>query len=148
VEEKGVSGGYQITLDCREPHRLARFWAEALGFQVEDHSALIERLLAAGAATAADVTEVDGRKAWVSAAGINDPSRERTEPGARMLFQVVPEPKSAKNRFHLDLHRGAERDQVVERLVGLGATVIGHYAERGSEWVTLQDPEGNEFCVQ
>ncbi|MGH2365016.1 MAG: VOC family protein [Chloroflexota bacterium] len=147
-EKKLVSTGFQITVDCRDPHRQAAFWAAALGYEIEDHSALIESLLRAGAATDADIVEIEGRKAWREAAAINDPSRERSDPGARMLFHAVPEGKTAKNRLHLDLHRGHERDGIVEGLVGLGATVLGHYKERGSEWAALRDPEGNEFCVQ
>jgi hypothetical protein len=65
-----------------------------------------------------------------------------------VLFQVVPEPKTVKNRVHLDLHVGAERrPEVVERLVGLGATVLWEGREGPSTWVTMADPEGNEFCV-
>lgn len=60
----------------------------------------------------------------------------------------MPEPKTVKNRVHLDLHIGPQRRQeVVERLAGLGGTVLGEHDERGSSWVTMADPEGNEFCV-
>ena len=65
-----------------------------------------------------------------------------------MLFQAVPEPKTGKNRVHLDLHVGADRrSEVVERLVGLGGTVLWEGQEGPSTWVTMADPEGNEFCV-
>lgn len=54
-----------------------------------------------------------------------------------------------KNRLHLDVHAGPERREAeVERLVGLGATVLREVAEQGGTWVVLTDPEGNEFCVQ
>ena len=62
----------------------------------------------------------------------------------------MPEERAGKNRLHLDLGAATgERHAEVERLVGLGATVVG---ERGGDaeglvWTTLTDPEGNEFCV-
>lgn len=65
-----------------------------------------------------------------------------------MVFQKVPEPKQAKNRWHLDLHLGEERrDAEVERLVGLGATRLWDGQQGLHTWVTMADPEGNEFCV-
>jgi hypothetical protein len=71
-------------------------------------------------------------------------------------LQKVPEPKTVKNRVHLDVQVGAglgpeERPgrvaAEVERLLGLGATHLRAYDEMGEHWVVLQDPEGNEFCV-
>src|SRR5262245_58024933 len=113
---------YKICIDCADPHLLAAFWAEALGYVVEDHSALVQQLLEAGVVTEADVTTVDGRLAWRTAAAVRDPDapvneRTGTGLGGRVLFQVVPEPKTVKNRVHLDLHVGAERrTAVVARL--------------------------------
>jgi hypothetical protein len=76
----------------------------------------------------------------------------------RLLFQKVPEGKTAKNRMHLDVNSGAgvtdpgERRRVVraraDELVGLGASEVREQDENGEHWVVLQDPEGNEFCVQ
>ena len=69
--------------------------------------------------------------------------------GRRILFQVVPESKTTKNRLHLDLHVGPEaRERETARLEALGATVLAHVDDRGSRHVTLADPEGNEFDVQ
>jgi Glyoxalase-like domain len=66
----------------------------------------------------------------------------------RLLFQQVPEPKTVKNRLHLDLHAGpARRDGEVARLRELGATVLQEVKEPGTEHVVMADPEGNEFCV-
>ena len=59
-------------------------------------------------------------------------------------FMAVPEPKSAKNRVHVDLDV-ADLDVAVERLVSLGATRLGDFDEAGYRWATLADPEGNEF---
>ncbi|MGH3360341.1 MAG: VOC family protein [Nocardioidaceae bacterium] len=73
------------------------------------------------------------------------------ESGHTMLFIEVPESKSVKNRIHFDL-RPADLSQAaeVERLIGIGATEVadhrGIYGP-GSGWVTLADPEGNEFCI-
>jgi predicted enzyme related to lactoylglutathione lyase len=61
-------------------------------------------------------------------------------------FFAVPEPKSAKNRVHVDLEV-ADRDAEVERIVALGATHLGDFDEAGYRWTTLADPEGNEFDV-
>jgi predicted enzyme related to lactoylglutathione lyase len=61
-------------------------------------------------------------------------------------FMAVPEPKSGKNRLHVDLDV-ADREAVVERLVDLGATRLGDFDEQGYRWTTLADPEGNEFDV-
>ena len=66
-----------------------------------------------------------------------------------LLFMPVPEGKRVKNRVHLDLMPvDRTRDEEVERLLGLGATVYADHREAdGSGWVVLQDPEGNELCV-
>jgi hypothetical protein len=79
--------------------------------------------------------------------------------GPRIYFQRVPEPKTVKNRVHLDLDAGGgasvpleERrrrvDAEVERLRGIGATRLRAVEESGEYWVVMQDPEANEFCVQ
>jgi hypothetical protein len=59
----------------------------------------------------------------------------------------VPEPKTAKNRVHLDVRPSGTMQEEVDRLVGLGATVRGFIEEGGSSWTQMRDPEGNEFCV-
>jgi hypothetical protein len=143
---------YKICVDCADPHRLADFWAVAMGYVVEDHSALIQTLLDAGQVPAAATTTSHGRLAWTDAAAVRDPDGPVNPRGiglgGRMLFQKVPEPKTAKNRVHLDLHVGLHaREETVKRLTDLGATVLWHGEQGGATWVTLADPEGNEFCV-
>jgi hypothetical protein len=65
-----------------------------------------------------------------------------------VLFQEVPEAKTVKNRVHLDVRVGAERREAeVARLLGLGATELWRGSQGPYAWVTLADPEGNEFCV-
>lgn len=117
---------HDIVVDCRHPASLARFWAAALDdYEVAPYDdAELARLRAAG---------FDGPE--------DDPmvvveSRQRP----RLLFQLVPESKTVKNRVHLDL---LGDDQEEARLVGLGATVV----DRQPSWVVLADPEGNEFCL-
>jgi hypothetical protein len=145
---------WKLVIDTADPHAQADFWAAALGYQVEDNSPLIERLLGLGAVPAELTVESHGRKAWRDLAAVrhpDDPHEEEsgTGLGRRLLFQRVPEAKSVKNRLHLDLHVGAERRAAeVERLEGLGASVLRHVKEPGGEWVTMTDPEGNEFDVQ
>ncbi|CAG7843872.1 hypothetical protein USB125703_00085 [Pseudoclavibacter triregionum] len=72
-----------------------------------------------------------------------------TGPGGRWIgFLRVPEPKTVKNRMHLCLRPvDRTRDEEVERLLGLGATMVNDLREPDSGWAVLADPEGNEFCV-
>jgi predicted enzyme related to lactoylglutathione lyase len=72
----------------------------------------------------------------------------RSGDGFRLLLQKVDEPKAGKNRMHLDLKVDDYRP-VVDRLVGLGATVVSpsEIVEDDVRWLVLNDPEGNEFCV-
>ena len=66
--------------------------------------------------------------------------------GMQLLLQEVGEVKSAKNRMHIDLHV-ADVEQEVARLVALGATEVARQSQFDVDWVTMHDPEGNEFCV-
>ena len=61
-------------------------------------------------------------------------------------FQRVEDPTPGKNRMHID-GGGVDRETVVKRLKGLGATELGTHAAPGLVWTVMQDPEGNEFCV-
>ncbi|EFK54310.1 hypothetical protein HMPREF0291_11967 [Corynebacterium genitalium ATCC 33030] len=61
-------------------------------------------------------------------------------------FQRVEDPTPGKNRMHID-GGGVERETLVERLKGLGATELGTHEAPGLVWTVMQDPEGNEFCV-
>ena len=136
---------YQVTFDTVDAHRLARFWADALHYRKEDHSAIVEQLLAAGRLRPEDVVEDEGKRAFRDVAACHDPDGR----GPRLFFQNVPERKSTKNRVHLDLHVGpANSEAEVERLIGLGATYLWSSHDRGGPCITLQDPEGNELCVE
>jgi hypothetical protein len=145
---------FQVVADAENPHALARFWADALGWTLEDNAALIQSMLDAGYATSDDVVEFENRKFWKTVAAIRHPddphhARQGSGLGRRVLFQLVPEPKQAKNRWHLDLNVGREHiDAAVGRLGDLGATALYQVDEPGAFHTTMQDPEGNEFCVQ
>jgi hypothetical protein len=138
----------QVVFDAADPPKLAAFWGEAIGYVEEDPP--------------------DGFESWEAWAVANDLPREdwdryasRVDPdgaGPRLFFQRVPEPKTAKNRVHLDLAVSGGREtpieerrrrvaDAVERAVAAGATRVKAYDEAGQHWVVLQDPEGNEFCL-
>jgi hypothetical protein len=136
---------FQVTVDSLHPHDLADWWAHALGWQVEPQDeAFIRRMVAEGAAAESDTTEHRGALVWRVGAAITAPDPGRP----RVLFQLVPEPKTVKNRLHLDVRAGVGRqDAEVARLLELGATELWRGAQGPSTWVTMADPEGNEFCV-
>lgn len=134
----------QIAIDCADPHRVAAFWADALGYRVERTDDVVRAMLDAGHATADDVMELDGVLVWRDAAACSDPAGA----GPRLYLQRVPEPKTVKNRVHLDLHVGAERAaEEVIRLEALGARRLYEGRQGPHTWITMADPEGNEFCV-
>jgi hypothetical protein len=143
-----MATGIQVVFDCADPNGLARFWAEALGYRLQDppqgHTSWEAWLREQG------VPE----ERWNDASAVVDPDGA----GPRIYLQRVPEPKTVKNRVHLDLNAGGggsvpieERrrrvDAEAERLQGIGATRLRALEELGVYWVVMQDPEGNEFCV-
>jgi len=136
---------FQVAIDCAAPHELADWWAEALGWQVEaQDESFIRRMVEEGHATEEQTTRHKGALVWREGAAINSPDPGRP----RLLFQLVPEPKTVKNRVHLDVRVGAERQEAeVARLTGLGATELWRASQGPHGWVTMADPEGNEFCV-
>jgi hypothetical protein len=134
----------QVTLDVGDPHAQAAFWAEVLGSDVEDHSALVDQLVADGLMPDSDRVVVNGRSAFREVAACRDPAG--VEP--RFYFQQVPEGKTAKNRMHVDIHVDPVRKaDEVSRLVALGAELIGEHSDRGPTTYVMRDPEGNEFCL-
>jgi predicted enzyme related to lactoylglutathione lyase len=107
-----------LVLDCADPDALSAFWAAALGYRLHGSDGHYAVLLPS-----------DGE-------------------GFELVLQRVPEPKTAKNRMHLDL-RVADLDAEVDRLRALGARTVGPgvFEEDGYRWTVLEDPQGNEFCV-
>jgi hypothetical protein len=137
-----------MVIDCADPARLAGFWAEALGYQVQDPPEGFDSWPAY--LTSLGVPESE----WNSASAVVDPDGA----GPRIYLQRVPEPKAAKNRLHLDLNVagghevpiGQRKDKLadtVERLRKLGASLVEEREQRGEFWVVMRDPEGNEFCL-
>ena len=113
------------TFDCRNAYELSEWWKRVLGY--------------------VDV-EGDPNLPGHEECMILDP-----ESGHRLLFIEVPEGKQVKNRIHLDIcSRGGTRDEELETLLALGATEVQDLRGiegPGNGWVTLADPEGNEFCI-
>ncbi|AUG76586.1 hypothetical protein CFP65_1706 [Kitasatospora sp. MMS16-BH015] len=145
---------WKLVVDTADAPVLADFWAEALGYAVEDPSALVDRLLAAGQLPAAAVAEHGGRRTFRGYAAIRHPEDPYDEVsgigrGRRVLFQDVPEAKTVKNRLHLDVHaEPGGQAELVRRLEGLGATRLREVDEGAAgHWWVMLDPEGNEFCV-
>ena len=141
----------QIVFDALDPPRLARFWAAALedrGYREPDPPD--------GAADWPTWLRAQGvpEEAWDDVRVIED--ADGGQP--RIYIQRVPEPKTAKNRVHLDLLAGGgssvpleeQRSRVaaaIERLTALGATLVEEHTELGVHWAVMTDPEGNEFCA-
>jgi predicted enzyme related to lactoylglutathione lyase len=115
---------HNITFDCADPYRLAGFWGQVTGFQEDPENG--------------------------NAPG--DPEGLLVAPDGQLhlLFIGVPEPKTVKNRVHLDIMpTDRTRDEEVARLLELGGTLVADQRRPdGTGWAVLADPEGNEFCVE
>ena len=108
----------EIIIDCTDAARVAEFWSNVLGWKVQESKGAF----------------------WMSESGAPFPD-------LLLVFDSVPEKKSVKNRIHIDVSPvGCDRDEEVERLIGLGATRVD-IGQGEQPWVVLADPEGNEFCV-
>ena len=147
---------FQLVIDCKDPERLARFWAAALGYVLEPPPE--------GFATWDDWRRDCGfpdSELGIGADSIIDPSGE----GPRIWFRVEPDAKVVKNRLHLDLHasggagttdrsvslatRRQRIDAEAKRLADLGATITGALIADGIDHYAMgmRDPEGNEFDI-
>jgi hypothetical protein len=139
---------FQLAVDAASPHELADWWAETLGWVVEESDGdFIRQMIAEGYATDSDTMTHNGKLVWVTGAAIRHPENP-VGPRRRVIFQQVPEAKTVKNRWHIDVWVGQPNVQSVsEQLIARGATFL-HDGEQGPHtWVTMADPEGNEFCV-
>ncbi|HEV3290760.1 MAG TPA: VOC family protein [Streptosporangiaceae bacterium] len=140
--------GFQVVVDAADPHAQADWWAETLGWEVEPSDpAFIRRMIAECYATGDDTKMHKSQLVWKEGAAINAPGGPASG-HPRVLFLVVPEPKAVKNRLHLDVRAGAEKVAAEQaRLTSRGATFL-HRGQQGPHtWVTMADPEGNEFCL-
>ncbi|WP_432144017.1 VOC family protein [Streptomyces sp. bgisy084] len=137
---------FQVTFDCAEPERVARFWCEVLGYVVPPPPK--------GFATWDDFDRSLPADQQGSAFACVDPSGV----GPRLFFQRVPEGRVVKNRVHLDVRAGTglvgeERLAVLEaecaRLIALGAVCVQvlRADEFNESCIAMQDIEGNEFCL-
>jgi hypothetical protein len=140
---------FQVTVDCAEPHVLADWWAETLQWEVEpSNEAFIRSMVDQGFATEAETAMHRGVLAWATGAAIVQPPPADGASRRRVLFQSVPEAKSVKNRVHLDLRVGVDNvDAVVESVLARGGRFLHNGQQGPHRWVTVTDPEGNEFCV-
>ena len=141
----------QITLECGDPHVLAEWWSETIGWPVERADEdFIREMVAAGHATDADTRIYNDRLVWATGAAISVPDAPAGAPCGRFLFQAVPEARTVKNRMHLDVRvtPGIDLDTARDALLARGATFL-HEASEGPvhRWYTMADPEGNEFCI-
>jgi catechol 2,3-dioxygenase-like lactoylglutathione lyase family enzyme len=138
----------QVTIDCADPARLAAFWCEVLGYRVDPPPPGFDSWEAALSSWGVPESEWNSRSACSDPAGV----------GPRLFFQRVPEPKSAKNRLHLDVRaapgleggaRMAALEAEAERLVLLGAARVSRAEPGGLDagHLVMTDPEGNEFCL-
>ena len=144
-----VSRAVQITFDCADPDALCRFWVEVLGYQQQPPPPGFETWDAFLESVGVPEALRNERSAAVPVDG----------DGPRLFFQRVPEGKTAKNRVHLDVRaavglEGDERMAALEadadRLVALGATRLQRFepgAELSVGHIVMEDPEGNEFCL-
>jgi len=140
---------FQVVVDCAQPHTLADWWADALGWVVEPSDEdFIRKMIEQGHATEDDTTTHNGTLVWKEGAAIRHPDGPEKGTRRRILFQLVPEPKTVKNRLHLDVWVGRDNvESELERLTSRGATFL-HRGQQGPyTWVTIADPEGNELCL-
>jgi predicted enzyme related to lactoylglutathione lyase len=117
-QDTGMASRFtELIVDAADPRGLADFWCAVLGW---------------------DVTEADDEGVEIAAADGSLP---------RIVFVPVPEPKTIKNRMHIDVNpSGCDQAEEVERVLALGARQID-IGQGEQPWVVLADPEGNEFCI-
>jgi hypothetical protein len=128
----------QITFDAAGPRALAAFWCEVLGYVEQPPPPGFDTWEAALDAAGIDRSDPDRAFAIVDPDGV----------GPRLFFQKVPEGKTAKNRVHLDVRVPRdEHRRRAEELVAAGATIVGEFDQPAGQWITMLDPEGNEFCL-
>ena len=137
----------QVTFDCADPRALSLFWCDMLGYDLppplpgfDSWDAFAESLPPEHRNSRSACQDPEGR-------------------GPRLFFQQVPEGKTVKNRVHLDVRaapglEGDERmtalEEECERLVARGATRVERHEPEppmSGGHIVMQDPEGNEFCL-
>src|SRR3954466_9603449 len=110
----------EIVIDSSDPKRLGEFWADVLGWPLVEH---------------------EHGYCWLSSTG------EPTAPPPLLVFVPVPEPKTVKNRIHIDVNpSGCDQQEELQRLLSLGARHVD-VGQKDEPWIVLADVEGNEFCL-
>lgn len=123
---------YTIVVDSHDPQGLARWWQRVLDWQIvhdeEDEAVIIPKDL--------PVAPTHALEDWLQL-------------GQGLVFVMVPEEKTVKNRLHIDLapHTSQDRNAEIEQLIDMGATHVDIGQSDDVTWTVLADPEGNEFCV-
>jgi hypothetical protein len=146
-----VAKSFQLVIDCADPDRLARFWMDALGYVEEPPPPGYADWDAYWREVGVPEEDLD-----IGVDRIIDPDGA----GPRIWFQRVPEAKTIKNRLHLDIRVSGGRSEPIDlrreridaeaqRLIAAGASQVRVHSEEGLDHygITLQDPEGNEFCL-
>jgi hypothetical protein len=128
-----ASRSFGVTVDCRDPQRLARFWLLALNY----------------VPATPDVTGSSGHGRTVGGDELGPTMIVDPEGvGPRIYFQRVPEPKAVKNRWHLDVLAGEEGiHEVLDLLLAADARMVRSSDDPDDVFIVLLDPEGNEFCL-
>ena len=118
-----ASAVFNVTFDCHDARRVAAFWSAVTGYHLER-------------------VDMPGNEFWLVS-----PTDDQWP---RLVFVTVPEGKVVKNRVHLDLMpKDGDQAAELERFLALGAVVVDDRRELDpGGWVVLQDPEGNEFCIE
>jgi len=133
-----MANSFQVTIDAVSPRALGAFWCEVLGYVEQPPPPGFDTWEAALDAFGFDRSDPDRAFAIVDPDGV----------GPRVFFLKVPETKTVKNRVHLDVHVDAEVMHArAEELVAQGARHVAEFDEPEGHWITLLDPEGNEFCL-
>lgn len=138
----------QIVLDCHDPHVLADWWAETMGWQLEpSDEALIRSMVDQGFATEEQTLIHNGVLVWKDGQAITA-GTAATQGQPRILFQRGVQEKAGKNRIHWDVRLGGDDKAAVrEKLEARGATFLWEASQGPHAWFTMADPEGNEFCI-
>ena len=152
-----MAADFSLVINCTDPDRMSRFWADALGYVPEPPPSGVaswDEYWRSVGVPEEDLGPDEGR--------IIDPDGR----GPRIWFQVVPDPKAVTNRLHIDIHASSDdpvrnlRDIPIEvrkkrvdaeanRLAALGATKVAVLQDEGLDWyaIAMRDPEGNEFDI-
>ena len=147
---RAMSWHVQVTIDCARPHELADWWAETLRWEVEyQDEAFIRSMIEQGLATDDDTVTHRGALVWRTATAIRPVADGDGPDGPRILFQEVPEPKSVKNRIHLDLRppSDADLDSLRAEIESRGWWYRRSKPTSSSRYVFVKDPDGYDIEI-